>query len=83
MEGQIRDILPGELGHSLQEPGGVAVQRHGAGLEAAPCAQLSPPPLLPPREPRGAHQLATVTLTTPWPEANMHNKYTLSSPWSY
>ena len=39
-------ILPGELGHSLQEPGGVAVQRHGGALEASRCSQLSPP-LLP------------------------------------
>lgn len=39
-------ILPGELCHSLQEPGGVAVQRHGVALEASRCSQLSPP-LLP------------------------------------
>lgn len=28
-------VLPGELGHPLQEPGGVAVQRHGVALEAS------------------------------------------------
>lgn len=28
-----RRLLPGELGHSLQEPGGVAVQRHGVAPE--------------------------------------------------
>jgi len=43
--GPMEGFLPGELGHSLQEPGGVAVQRHGAcgGLEASRCAELSDP----------------------------------------
>lgn len=41
--GQIKaSYIPGELGHSLQEPGGVAVQRHAAALEASRSAQLSP-----------------------------------------
>lgn len=46
--GQIhsKGTLPCELGHSLQEPGRVAVQRHGVALEASRCAALSPP-LLP------------------------------------
>lgn len=61
-------VLPGELGQSLQEPGGVAVHRHAAAaLEASRCSQRSPP-LLPGAEPRVAppnyHQLATTAPAT-------------------
>lgn len=60
-------MLPGELGQSLQEPGGVAVHRHAAALEASRCS-LRSPPLLPGAEPRVAppnyHQLATTAPAT-------------------